>query len=178
MLYFSYSEIFQIFFLNSLAIAFSALVSAKIAEKKYNQIRFLVLWIVIGILSSIFPLLIGFTSYMQVIIVAVIWGLSWGFGMPTCMAYYADNTRVINRGRIGGAVFCYLFRDIFTKFFTFYELKIQFLILTIWRTWGLIFFFIKRSETDQEVKKSPSYRTLLVINIFSCIFLHGLCSVQ
>jgi MFS family permease len=87
------------------ALIFSALLGATLSRAMGKRIRFLAIWIIVGTVSSLTPLIFNTAEAFGTIGVGLIFGVSFGFGMPNCMGYFTQQTPVENRGRIGGLVF-------------------------------------------------------------------------
>ena len=73
-----------------------------IVEKKLNRRLFLILWVALGISSTLS--LLFFSGYTFSVIVSVFFGISLGLGLPASMACMADSTDVGERGRVSGTI--------------------------------------------------------------------------
>jgi len=123
-------------------IYYSALLGSSIIGSIPSQIRrlrFLYSWMIMGTISSLLPALLGGTmtyawSFML--------GVSFGLGIPFCLAFFTDYSTVENRGRMSGIIFLatYLSAPFFAVAFSILDLTISFMILAIWRVAGLISF--------------------------------------
>ncbi|MDR0460725.1 MAG: hypothetical protein LBH62_04725 [Nitrososphaerota archaeon] len=71
-------------------------------QKIKNRFKFIVYWIVVGILLSPITLLIGNVSFFSTILLASILGFYGGFGFSVVMGYYSSTTQKINRAKISG----------------------------------------------------------------------------
>ena len=94
-----FGDIFGIWF-----YAFASLfaVVGVIVEKRLNRRLFLILWVALGISSTLS--LLFFRGYTFSVIVSVFFGISLGLGLPTSMACMADSTDVGERGRVSGTI--------------------------------------------------------------------------
>jgi len=85
---------------------FSALIVSAFAGASYGKqmerSKFLTLWMITGVISSIMLFGLGSTSAVAVSLVALFSGLSLGFGMPACMSYFTDSVPIESRGRASG----------------------------------------------------------------------------
>ena len=103
------------------------------------------------------------TTFLEVAIIAFLWGVAFGFGMPLSMEYYVDNNAPENRGKIGGITYFLAYLGIF--FFgimTNHDLKTQILGLTLWRAAGLMFIlFLKPNYIRSKEVKDPSYVSIV-----------------
>jgi MFS family permease len=77
----------------------SAIVGS-IISRKVNHRRFLLSWVIVGLLSMIS--LIFFQGSIFAAIISVLLGVSFGLGLPTSMAKIANGVTVNRRGRIAG----------------------------------------------------------------------------
>ncbi|KON32494.1 MAG: hypothetical protein AC479_07465 [miscellaneous Crenarchaeota group-6 archaeon AD8-1] len=80
---------------------FSALLSSLI-DKKENCRKFLIFWVIIGIMTTI--LLPFFQGIEMLIIFSVFLGFSIGFVLPDSFTMIADCTNIEERGRVAGFV--------------------------------------------------------------------------
>lgn len=85
---------------------FSALIASAFAgaayAKRVERSKFLTLWMLAGIASSLLLYGLSSTSPAIVFLVSSLSGVSLGFGMPTCMSYFTDNVLIESRGRVSG----------------------------------------------------------------------------
>jgi len=115
-----------------------------ILSNKIDMPRFLGFWMLLGGVASLLPALPYNITIAHVLIISFVFGVSFGLGMPSCFAYFADCTIIENRGRIAGVIF--LIVNLSTPFFIILlatsSLTMNSIISTIWRTFGLIIFFL------------------------------------
>ena len=78
---------------------FSAIVGSLVL-KKVNRRKFLITWVILGIISTI--TLIFFQGTLYSLISSIFLGLSLGLGLPSSMAFLADSTTTEERGRVAG----------------------------------------------------------------------------
>ncbi|MCW4005957.1 MAG: MFS transporter [Candidatus Bathyarchaeota archaeon] len=156
------SESILVWGVNLLGISISAFAATLI--KLRSRTKFLLYWILLGAVISTMPLMINTTAFMDIILVAVVFGVYFGFGMPICMGYYAAVTKTNNRSRIGGITFLMIGLGFFALGnLGVTQLELDVLILIIWRVAGfLIFLPLKTQFTKNEQKeKHPSYLTII-----------------
>jgi MFS family permease len=79
--------------------AISAIAGSLVSRKVDNR-KFLLLWIVLGILST--ALMSIFRDTILALFSSVLLGVSLGLGLPSSMAFIADSTTVEERGRVSG----------------------------------------------------------------------------
>lgn len=83
--------------------AFSAIVGSLISER-INRRKFLILWIVAGLLTNISLILIQELGLTHFFIISAALGISIGLGFPSCLASLADCTTVEERARVSGII--------------------------------------------------------------------------
>lgn len=88
--------------------ALSAIVGSVISERT-NRKRFLVSWIVVGLISNISVIFTQELGLLYFYLISAILGISIGLGFPSCLAFLADCTTVGERARVTGiAIFATL----------------------------------------------------------------------
>ena len=91
-----------ILFVNFIGIVTSALVGAFLVNKTKQRVPLLRFWAFFGLISSTIPILIDIGNVASTLILSLFFGVSFGFGMPICMGYYADSIQITKRGRFAG----------------------------------------------------------------------------
>lgn len=149
---------------NSVGAAVSALLMSTRTLKLVSREEFLMLWMFLGAIASIVPLAARPTAFSELVLIALLWGFSFGLGVPFSMEYYTDNTTLQNRGKIGGLTFLLSYSSTLL-FGTLGGINLTALILclALWRVAGLMLFYglRLRSKTRYEETKSPSYSSML-----------------
>ncbi|MDI6819921.1 MAG: hypothetical protein QMC89_03335 [Candidatus Hodarchaeaceae archaeon] len=72
---------------------------------RVSKARFLSFWILLGVIFSLFPMILLTSSEYEVAALLILWGFAFGIGFPSCLALIPTLTSVEERGRAGGAVF-------------------------------------------------------------------------
>jgi len=144
------------------AIIFSSILGVFVA-RKVKRIKILYFWIILGVAVSFLAMFLDINLAHNMPLIAVLFGFSFGFGMPSSLAYFADCTSFENRGRNSGLLFgastlgSFLFL-VFLKENWFGVLFAS----AIWRTLGLsVLLIIKPQNVKQEVKKLSLSRSVL-----------------
>lgn len=91
-------------------------------------------------------------------------GVSIGFGLPSCLSYFAKHATIEKRGLIGGAIWSALGIIVLVLGLLISVLGTLdvIIILGVWRlTGGLSFLFLTRKKTETETLKSPGYFSLI-----------------
>lgn len=138
------------------AIVGSSIVGS-ILSNRIRKVSFLYLWIISGTVVLSLPALFNSFTVTHVLILSIFLGVSFGLGMPSCLAYFADCTIVENRGRIGGITLLItnLSAPLLTIPFMLFDLRVNSIIFAMWRGTGLInilfearrkFFFKNKEE--------------------------------
>ena len=153
-------------------IAFSALAGALLAKRIKNRSRFILYWMFFGVLLSVISTQLNLTFLPNILALSLLYGVSLGFGMPSCMGYFADSIAVEKRGRVGGIIFLLTGLAIVAGGIVAGEgIESQTIILAGWRLFGLLMFllFLKywsAKETALNTKKPALYKSLLTQKSF------------
>jgi hypothetical protein len=128
-----------------------------------DRYKTLLLWIILGTTTAPLPFLIPILLNFQLICLA--WGFSLGFGIPTGLASFAENTSIENRGRLSGIVlstsfFCAMPLSSLVYLF---GLPILYTVFSIWRALGLIPLFFLRG-TFEKLKYEEGGRKYAISN--------------
>jgi hypothetical protein len=156
-----------------LSVLISMLIGPIIAER-VNRMRFLLFWIILGIISSLFPIVLPELGKLEVASVFAFWGVAFGIGFPTCLALIPSLTRIEKRGRASGVIFCstYILLLLFfigIKDFSFFS---QSLVLAGWRSLAFAAIFIYTGvEVVADQLKAVSYSSILRQKTFLLYFL-------
>jgi MFS family permease len=147
-------------------VHFSTLILSALAgvflTKRIGQNRFLTFWILLGVISSLLASVIGNSSVSAFGLLALLFGISLGFGMPTCMRYYTDRISVEKRGRVSGIVM--LLFGIGISAFSVANIGnslVLGVVLAIWRLSSLIFLLPRTSNTTNPKPAFSSYKNIL-----------------
>jgi MFS family permease len=140
----------------------SALVGAKVA-RKFPRIKFLTVWMIIGIVMSLSLLAVSTSSIPLLCLLAILLGVSFGIGMPACMSYYSDYIAVENRGRVSGIAMLVSGIGIFVLGYLPTESSLVLgLGLAGWRLGSLLIFLYLKSPIVVESKKGiVSYKSIV-----------------
>jgi MFS family permease len=128
-----------------------------------RKISFL-LWILAGAVVSTLLTTITTNSTSVNILISLFLGISVGFGLPSCLAYFADVTFVENRGIHGGITWSAVGFGtlLLALFISALNSVLAFLALAVWRGLGLIAFFFTRSKGKIQSTRNPSaYSSIL-----------------
>jgi MFS family permease len=153
---------------NLATLIISAFAVALITSRFKNNINFLKYWIAIGVLLSLFFAVLNTTDFYSIIVLSAVVGVYFGFGMPTCTAYFAQQTQPQNRAKASGLIILIL--GVGYTAITLLDANTVLIaaVLAAWRITSLL--PILRSKTpqeDTEVKdKKVTYRSILQSRAF------------
>jgi MFS family permease len=171
-----FNDVYQIVLICTLhfgGLIVTALAGASIS-KKIDYKRYMIIWMALGILSSLTLLIINFSDIVQVSIVFLLLGVSLGLGMPKCMGHYAHSIPVENRGQLSGiTIFVSGLGIVAFSVAGIGDIIILGAILAIWRLVGLlIFLFTKVNAVPLETKEAqPKYREVFGQHSFILYFI-------
>jgi MFS family permease len=158
-----YLESLIVFGSHIIAFLLSAMIGTNMAEKFASRRTLLVIWALLGILSSSFLFVLRSGDLLGISAVAISIGIALGFGLPTCLAYFADSTETENRGRVAGfTFFVALLGMLSIGFLTF---VVSFLgsviIFTAWRAVGLVAFATKKRKIEAQKEIKTNFRAIV-----------------
>jgi len=153
----------MVWMLYYVSIVASALMGSFLS-KRTKLSQFLIGWMALGSIFSFLPFLLPSITLEFMAIFSVLLGASFGLGMPSSLAYFADHTFIENRGRIGGLILLSVnlgALPLAIPFITF-DYRVNSLILAIWRGIGLIFLLVWRpkDKIQQERRRQASLISL------------------
>jgi MFS family permease len=152
-------------------LIFSALFGASLVGR-LERSKLLVLWILIGTISSLTIFGLGSSSILVVGSVALMLGVSLGLGMPVCMGYYTDCVPIEKRGRIGGITV--LLSGIGILAFAVLSISNYFILAVILGAWRLLslagLLFAKPFQTMKPIRDFSSYKLIFTQQSFALYF--------
>jgi MFS family permease len=156
-----YLEEFLFWSINFVGAALSILIGASIANNLRRRIL-VAFWLVLGIFSSLIPNLLNQYTAINILIIFLLFGISFGLGIPVCMAYFTECTTIENRARHGGAILFFIgLGTLFLSSLRF-DIMLSTLVLAAWRGSSLLFLPWIRVNKDIDKKtKKISYMSIL-----------------
>jgi len=154
-----------------LAVMVSMLIGPIIAER-VNKMRFLLFWVLLGVISSLFPMVLPTFGNYEVAMLLVFWGFAFGIGFPSCLALIPALTKVEERGRAGGKTFLatYAILPLFLLAIGHLDIFSSSILLAVWRSLSLGVFLL-HVDTDDVVQPKPvSYFSILRRGTFLLYF--------
>jgi len=147
-------------------LSFGSSIIGAVLSDKIRRLQFLKFWIALGVMSSLLPYFIGITTPTHVLAIFSFLGITFGLGMPSCLAYFADYTIVENRGRISGIIF--LITNLsalpLSILFMMSDVATSFITLAIWRGLGLILFLFLIYDQKMAIERKRASFTSIFYN--------------
>jgi MFS family permease len=157
----------------SLAIIASSILGSILATK-VRRLDFIYLWIILGVITSALPALFSSFTVISILAISILLGFSFGLGMPSCLAYFADCILIEKRGLISGLILLVasLSAPLLAKSFeTFNLLTANSLVLATWRASALLIFFLKpKKEAVSKNKVKTSFASVINNRSFRLYF--------
>lgn len=147
----------------SLAIVGSGILGSTLSGR-INRLDFIYLWVIFGVATSTLPALLGSYTWIHVLVISLLLGASFGLGMPSCLAYFADCTLFENRGLTSGIILLItsLIAPLLAKSFETFSLTANSIVFAVLRASGLIIFFLRpRRESAPKIRRNISFVTVL-----------------
>jgi MFS family permease len=161
-------------------ITISALIGTSLGKKIGNRALFITIWMTLGIVASLFPLILNSIQFYEVLGLSFFIGVSLGLGMPNCMGYFTNHTNIENRGLLGGLIMLFSGLGLLLLGLTaIKDFTLEALVLAGWRGFGLLTFLLLEPQslkTEQHVitkekKGSQSYRSIINQRSFILYFI-------
>jgi len=155
--------------------ALGSSIVGSVFSDRVRSLRFLKFWMISGVATSLLYPFIDSITIPYVFVILAFSGISFGLGMPQCLAYFADCTIVENRGRIGGVIFLATNMGAlpFAISLMMFNLTINSIILAIWRALGLVV-FLSLNPSERIVtgrRKRYSFRSIFYNKSFFLYFI-------
>lgn len=90
---------------NSTAIAASALIGSVFFRKTKKNDLFFYLWVIVGVIISLIPLMLNVANLNSVLAVSIFFGVYFGIGMPKTLGHFSASIGTENLGKISGITF-------------------------------------------------------------------------
>lgn len=141
-----------------------ASLAGAVLSERVQRTKLLYLWMIMGIVASLQWTLAGIVTNASLPIMFILGGISFGIGMPSCLAYLASNTLVENRGKTSALIFAFVNLSAFPLAMALSTLSLMAssLVLASWRTVGLAIFAFSDSSKQQSVRVLKSFRAAKV----------------
>ena len=139
------------------ALLASAIIGATLLNKKLRGKKPLLTWISLGAVAcAVSAVLAPEAGSLNLVLVSLPLGALAGLGIPTCLAFFAENFKSKNRGRNGAIVFFVIQALTAMVYLSISTLNVdnKFLVLAVWRLIGIssVFFLAPKAEVAEERK--------------------------
>jgi MFS family permease len=140
-------------------------ITGAIFSSRTRRFTLLYLWIILGTITSLMIYFLPYLPFSYIFLVSLLWGISFGLGMPACLACFADQTTFENRGSVGGLIFFAssgLTPMIITLSGTSFAMSS--LVSVAWRIIAIIILLLllrPQEEIRYEEKQQASFRLVL-----------------
>jgi len=130
-----------------------SLVAGSLLVKKIQIKSFLAIWVALGIISPLFLLSLNFAEIPITMLVAVLFGISLGLGIPSCMNNFIKLTEIKVRGRYSGLIiFLTCVGTVLLALINSGGILVTVLILVVWRLFGLAALPFQKFATENSEK--------------------------
>lgn len=141
------------------ALLASAIIGATLLNKKLRGKTPLLTWVLLGAVTcAVASAVAPGSSSLNLVFVSIPLGALAGLGIPTCLAFFSENSKSKNRGRNGAVVFFTIqaLTAVFYVSINTVNVDSQFLVLAAWRLMGVasVFFLVPKAEVAEE-RKAP-----------------------
>ena len=165
---FSFETSLESLFL-SLAYPVSLIVSGIVGTiylTKFRKIDFFYIWLLLGVMASLLFAIPAVFSLRTALVTIIFAGSSFGFGMPLCLAYFANSVPIERRGRVGGITFLATTSIVPLVVFSMSTLDMMSsaVVFAVWRGWSLIPLFFISQESPYEMAPKHKISFNLVLN--------------
>jgi MFS family permease len=154
-------------------IHFAALISSFIGGallvNKVARKSLFTIWTILGVVSPVALFALNLAPAAITLLVAVLFGVSTGLGMPNCMEYFKKSTPIEKRGRHGGLIMFATGIGVFASgMISFGGVEVDAATLIFWRLSGLLLllFLAKPFREYTEKEEKTSFRSLLTQRAF------------
>lgn len=159
----THQESLLIWGIYDLAIIGSSVVGAVLSDK-IKRFKLLCLWLLLGIVASSLPIFLSDISFTYVLGMSFLWGISFGLGMPSCLAHFANRTSFENRGRIGGIIFFAIsISTPLVVMLSYTNLQLISIISAVWRGVGFAMILLLKIPEENVLEKGKHISLIRVL---------------
>jgi MFS family permease len=166
-------EVFAAWSINFGAAALSAILGATLTKKLEKRSPLIIFWITLGIFSSFLPIFLDTTNNIVTLALSLLFGISLGLGLPSCMGYFSESINTENRAKTGGIVtFIFGLGAFLLGVIPATSIVERSLILSIWRIFGLLAFLpTKNAKITDRRSEMISYAQIFAQRSFLLYFI-------
>ena len=134
-----------------------ASLAGAILSEKVKQLKLLYIWMIVGVVASLQLVFASVATVAHLSVMFTLMGISFGIGMPSCLAYLANNTSVENRGKTSAIVFLLVNLSAFplALILSTFDYVTNSLLLASWRVIGLVAFVFMRPSAQETEPRKP-----------------------
>jgi len=159
---FTSSETFSLYTVSFCAVTGSILWGTSLVNR-FGKRNLLLFWTLLGMICSVFPVFLGTETVVNALIVSVLFGMSFGLGLPASMAFFAESTVPENRARFGSIVLLAMFLGIFMlKSLMTSNIVTNSIVLACWRGLSLVSFPFIRYQ-GENIKRSAGSSLISIV---------------
>jgi MFS family permease len=127
--------------------------AGSILADEFKRSHILYFWIIIGVFISLFFIFVKNVTLGSTIIYSLFLGGSFGLGMPSCLALFADAFPLEQRGSLSGIIFLMtnLIASLIIISINSLSLMSVSIILAAWRATGLITIIGSKFKIDKDI---------------------------
>ena len=142
------------------AVLGSSLVGSFLSDK-IKRFQLLSSWTILGVIASLLPIFYIDLTMIYLFSTFILFGISFGLGMPSCLAYFSDCTVIEKRGYLSGVIFLCTNLGAFLFLVLSMTLNPQMIsiVSAIWRVSALVVLLLLKPEEkfSLKAKKKTSF---------------------
>ncbi|MEM2615049.1 MAG: hypothetical protein QXO15_12630 [Nitrososphaerota archaeon] len=142
-----------------LAIIISSIIGS-IISSKINRLKLLRIWVTFGVFTSTIA---HFLRWRNLLLISAVWGIIFGIGLPSCLAYFAKKTTFENRGVLSGLIFSMSSCITPPIILLFKTSDVLSLFSIFWRITGLVAFILLAYEEEGLKIEKMSYSFISIL---------------
>jgi MFS family permease len=157
------SGLLTIVTINLTTLVLTAFIATLLRQKLQDRLTFLKYWIAAGVLLSVSFVFLEIADFSTLLVMAALVGVYFGFGMPTCIAYFAKETDPQIRAKASGIIILFLGVGYTAITIVADSALILAGILTVWRITSLLPILKAKKPQDPpqvESKEKVTYRSI------------------
>jgi len=159
------------------SFSFSIIISIIFGSFLSTKTRFLRIWILFGVLTSLISMVLTFSSPIISLFIICLLGISLGIGLPSCLSYFAKVIPIERRGRMSGTVFfvVLLIMPFFHICMSFLDKVLSAIFVALWRMCLLLgLLLLGKEKIELTSKESVSFLFVLRNRTFYLYFISWL----
>ncbi len=149
------------------SIHFAALLFSFIAgallTRRITRGKLFGIWILLGVVSPLSIVFLDVSNSLVTLLVCILFGISLGLGMPSCMESFKDLTTTENRGRYGGLIILFSSLGFFgLSLLNVGTVQLTAFLMIVWRLFALaVVVFNKSIKVEKSIIREVSFTSIL-----------------